>query len=80
MKFLQMLFGNKVGKHSSKREVVPDVNGETHTMNLGEAPLDQEVIREGDPMHDFMMSVMNSKEGVAVANKNSDGTWDVEVR
>ena len=82
MNFLKGIFSKKVGKHSSKREVIPDVNEETRTMDLRDDPLDldHKIVREGDPMYDFMMSVMNSEEGVAVANKNSDGMWDVEVR
>lgn len=79
MKFLKMLFGKKIGKHSSKREVIPDVNEETRTMDLGDDPLDPHgdgTIRQGDPMYDLMM---NSTGGVVVGNKNNDGTWDIKT-
>ena len=53
----------------------------TRRMDLGNDPLDPHgdgTIREGDPMFDVFMSMLSKDSSGVIANRNEDGTWDVE--
>lgn len=56
---------------------------EIRRMDLGDDPLDPHgdgTIREGDPVYETMMkSLQQGGSGAFLANRNEDGTWDVEM-